>query len=96
MSAAYILYSDFEIYIPYSQSLKQKRQVVQRLKDRLRNQFNVSVAEVSSLEDWQRAGMALVMVGSSRKQLDSQQNALEAFILEVVDAEVVWLSREWV
>ena len=50
----------------------------------------------SSLEDWQRAGMALVMVGSSRKQLDSQQNALEAFILEVVDAEVVWLSREWV
>ena len=86
MSAAYILYSDFEIYIPYSQSLKQKRQVVQRLKDRLRNQFNVSVAEVSSLEDWQRAGMALVMVGSSRKQLDSQQNALEAFILEVVDA----------
>lgn len=96
MSSAYILYSDFEIHIPYSQSLKQKRQVVQRLKDRLRNQFNVSVAEVASLDDWQRAGLALVMVGSSRKQLDSQQNALEAFIQEVVDAEVVWLSREWV
>ncbi|MEE2731510.1 MAG: DUF503 domain-containing protein [Pseudomonadota bacterium] len=96
MTTAYLLYSEFELYIPYSQSLKQKRQVVQRLRDRLRQQFNVSVAEVACQEEWQRAGMALVMVGSSRRQLESQQNALEAFVLEVVDAEVQWLSREWV
>ncbi len=70
--------------------------MVQRLRDRLRNQFNVSIAEVGSLDEWQRAGMALVMVGSSRKQLDSQLSALETFVLEVVDAEVVWLTREWV
>ncbi|RLT92499.1 DUF503 domain-containing protein [Ketobacter sp.] len=96
MNTAYLLYSEFELHIPYSQSLKQKRQVVQRLRDRLRQQFNVSIAEVASQEEWQRAGMALVMVGSSRRQLESQQNALEAFILEVVDAEVQWLSREWI
>lgn len=95
MSSAFVLYSEFEIHIPYSLSLKQKRQVVQRLRDRIKNQFNVSVAEVACQDEWQRAGMAIVMVGSSRKQLDSQLSALEIFVLDAVDAEVVWLSREW-
>jgi len=95
METAYILYSEFELHIPYSQSLKQKRQVVQRLRDRIRNQFNVSIAEVGSLDEWQRAGLALGMVGSDRTHLDRRLNALETFVLEVVDAEVQWLDRQW-
>lgn len=95
MDKAYILYSELEIHIPYSQSLKQKRQVVNRFRDRIRNQFNVSVAEVGCLEDWQRAGISLVMVGNSRTYLDSQLNALQALAQDVVDGEIQWLSREW-
>lgn len=95
MDTAYILYSELELHIPYSQSLKAKRQVVNRFRDRIRNQFNVSIAEVGCLEDWQRAGLALVMVGSSRQQLDKQLNAIQTLALEVVDAEIQWLSRDW-
>lgn len=51
-----------ELFIPNSGSLKGKRQVVKALKDRIRNRFNVSVAEVDHLDLWQRAlvGVALV------------------------------------
>ncbi len=95
MTSAQILYTELEIHIPYSQSLKQKRQVINRMRDRIRNQFNVSVAEVAYQDEWQRAGMALVMVGSSRPQLEKLLSELERFCVELVDAELMWLSREW-
>ena len=86
---------DMEVHIPYSHSLKEKRQVLTRFKDRLRNQFNVSVAEVAYLEDWQRAGIALVMIGSNKAQLESQANAIEEFAHGIIDAELFGFSRDW-
>jgi hypothetical protein len=51
-----------ELFISGSQSLKDKRQVIHGLKDRLRDKFNLSVAEVDGQDLWQRAilGMACV------------------------------------
>lgn len=53
-----------ELYLPMSQSLKDKRMVLRRLKDRL-GAFNVALAEVAHQDLWQRAGLALVTVASS-------------------------------
>ena len=53
-----------ELYLPSSQSLKDKRMVLRRLKDRL-GAFNVAVAEVAHQEVWQRAGLSVVTVASS-------------------------------
>jgi len=47
-----------------SRSLKDKRQVVQSIKDRLRNHFNVSVAEVEAHDHRQLIVLGLAMVGS--------------------------------
>lgn len=52
-----------EFHLPMSQSLKDKRMVLRRLKDRLRA-ANVSVAEVAHQDLWQRAGLAIVTVSS--------------------------------
>jgi hypothetical protein len=43
-----------EVLIPWARSLKDKRSAVRGLKDRLRSRFNVSVAEVSFQDKWQR------------------------------------------
>jgi uncharacterized protein len=53
-----------ELFLPMSQSLKDKRMVLRRLKDRLAA-FNVAVAEVAHQELWQRAGLGVVTVASS-------------------------------
>ena len=52
-----------ELHLPISQSLKDKRMVVRRLKDRLRA-FNVSVAEVAHQDLWPRAGLGVVTVAT--------------------------------
>ena len=53
-----------ELYLPMAQSLKDKRQVLRRLKDRLAAS-NVAVAEVAHQDLWQRAGLGIVTVASS-------------------------------
>jgi uncharacterized protein YlxP (DUF503 family) len=53
-----------ELFLPMSQSLKDKRMVLRRLKDRL-GVLNVAIAEVAHQEVWQRAGLGIVTVGSS-------------------------------
>ncbi len=52
------------IHLPFARSLKDKRQVLRSLKDRLRSHFNVAVAEVEHQELWQRATVGVVSVSA--------------------------------
>jgi hypothetical protein len=56
-----------ELNIPGAASLKDKRQIVKSVIARLRNEFNVSVAEVDRLDSWQTAVLAAVTVSSDRE-----------------------------
>lgn len=61
----------FEIHLGGSRSLKDKRQVLRRLKDRLRARHNVAVAETGEYSDLrQRAGLVVVSVASGRDALE--------------------------
>ena len=51
-----------EIHIPDAQSLKDKRQVLRSLKDRLRAHYNVAVAELEHQDLWQRFTVGIVTV----------------------------------
>jgi uncharacterized protein YlxP (DUF503 family) len=53
-----------ELFLPMSQSLKDKRMVLRRLKDRV-GALNVAVAEVAHQDLWQRAGLGIVTVATS-------------------------------
>lgn len=58
-----------ELSIPHSQSLKDRRQVVRSLKDKLRQGFNISVAELDGAVTWQSATIGVAAVSSSRDYL---------------------------
>ncbi len=51
-----------ELQVPASRSLKDKRQVVRSLTARLRNSYNVAVAEVDHLDSWQLATLGVAAV----------------------------------
>jgi len=53
-----------ELFIAESRSLKDKRQVLHSLKDRLRGKFNLSVAEVDAQDLWQRTVLAMACVAN--------------------------------
>jgi hypothetical protein len=59
-----------EIQIPYSHSLKEKRAVLLKVRDRLRQRFNVAVAELEHQDLWQRATLGVVSISDSQKVLD--------------------------
>ena len=61
-----------EIHLPQSRSLKDKRQVLRSVKDRLRAHHNVALCEIEDGADvWQRAGVAVVSVASRREVLET-------------------------
>jgi uncharacterized protein YlxP (DUF503 family) len=66
-----------ELRIEHAQSLKDKRQVLRSLKDKLRNQFNVSVAELEETDLWQRATIGVVSISSSRDYLAQMMQSVE-------------------
>jgi uncharacterized protein len=65
-----IAFLTLELSIEAAQSLKDKRQVVRSVKDRLRASFNVAVAELDATGLWNRATLGVVSVSDSRAYLD--------------------------
>lgn len=58
-----------EIHLADAQSLKDKRQVLRSLKDRLRGHFNVAVAELDHQDLWQRSVVGVVGISSDDQHL---------------------------
>ncbi len=76
-----------------ARSLKDKRQVVRSIKDRLRNQFNISIAEVDAQDQWQQVVLGVAVVSSeaehAQTQLEQIVNALRSHpVAEFVSHEL--------
>lgn len=59
-----------ELHLPASHSLKEKRSVVNHVKERVRTRFNAAVAEVDHQDLWQRAALGVAVVGGEGHVLD--------------------------
>jgi uncharacterized protein len=82
-----------ELHIPDSQSLKDKRHVLLSLKDRLRDKFNLSVAEVDGQDLWQRTVLGLACVANETRHvnqvLEQALNVIRATpAVEIVQSRV--------
>jgi uncharacterized protein len=80
------------LFLGDSQSLKDKRMVLRRVKDRLRQKFNVAVAEVEDNDLWQRAVLGLAVVGNERRFVESSLDEVIRFVR--AQAEVTNAERE--
>ena len=74
-----------EIRIEAAQSLKDKRQVLRSLKDRLRTSFNVSVAELDPSNLWNQATVGVVAISHSRDYLDGLMKNVERAALRIAN-----------
>ena len=80
-----IAFLTLELHIEHAQSLKDKRQVVRSLKDRLRAHFNISVAELDSTVLWNRATLGIVSISDSRDYLDGLMKNVERHATRVAN-----------
>ena len=74
-----------ELRIEAAQSLKDKRQVVRSLKDRLRASFNVSVAELDASNLWNQATVGVVSISDSRDYLDGLMKNVERQAMRIAN-----------
>ena len=71
-----------ELRLPENHSLKGKRQVIQSITTRLRNRFNVSVAEVDNQGLWQIATLGIACVSNHRRHTDEILSNVVKFIAQ--------------
>ena len=84
----YVGCCSIKFFLHGNHSLKGKRQIVRKLKDRLKNRFNVSVAEIGNQDVWQSLHMGIVAVNSDPKYLEGQVNRVVDAIEKMHLAEI--------
>lgn len=81
------------LFIPDKNSLKGKRQVIKSIKDRVRNKYNVSIAEVADHDLWQKAVLGIALVGNEKKFVNQVMDKVLDLIrssplVEVIDYKI--------
>ena len=80
------------LFLPEAHSLKEKRMVLRRVKDRAQQKFNLAIAEVGDNDLWQRAVLGMAVVGSGRRFVESALDEVVRFLRD--EAEVTNVERE--
>lgn len=84
-----------EIHIEDAQSLKDKRQVLRSLKDRLRAHFNVAVAELAYQETWQRARVGVVTISGDAQHLEESLSTIARECENILGRDLVSQEIEY-
>jgi len=80
------------LFLPDAHSLKEKRMVLRRVKDRAQQKFNLAMAEVGDNDLWQRAQLGMAVVGNGRRFVESALDEVIRFVR--AEAEVTNVERE--
>ncbi len=84
-----------QMHLPGVTSLKEKRQILRSLKDRLREHYNVSVAEVEYQDLWQRATLGIVGIASARVPLEQTFSSIQGEVQRRLPGEILSCDVEF-
>ena len=84
-----------ELELPYALSLKDKRQTLRSLKDRLRRK-NVSIVEADHQDLWQRATVELALAAQSRREAEEKREEVRRTLLNYEELVILEWREEFV
>jgi hypothetical protein len=90
-----IAYGVFDLHLPGCRGLKEKRVIVKSLKSRIRNEFEVSTAEIGDNDLLQRARVAVAAVGPDQPPLDALLQQILSFVERNLDGEILSYRNEF-
>ena len=91
-----IAYALFDLHLPGCRGLKEKRMIVKSLKARIRNEFEISAAEIAHQDLLQRAAIGVAAVGSDQPTLDAVLQHVLRFVEENLDGEILEYRNEFI
>jgi uncharacterized protein YlxP (DUF503 family) len=83
-----------ELELPYASSLKQKRQTIRSIKDRLRRK-NVSVVESNHQDSWQRATVEVAMAATSHGAAEEKRDEIRRALLNYEELSILEWREEF-
>ena len=84
------------LMLPESHSLKEKRMVLRRIKDRVRQKFNVAIAEVGDQDLWQSAQLGFAVVSNERGYTEGLVQKVLAFVESLGVAKITDDEQDYV
>ncbi|HEV2276197.1 MAG TPA: DUF503 domain-containing protein [Acidobacteriaceae bacterium] len=84
-----------ELRIEHAQSLKDRRQVVRSLRDKLRHGFNISVAELDEAVSWQSATIGVSAISRSRDYLAGLMRQVESAATRIANDSGAVVTDSW-
>ena len=78
-----------------SHSLKEKRMILKSIKDRLRREFNIAVAEIDGQDLWQSARLGVSSIGNDKRYVNGLLSQVERWAERQRDAELVSSQMEF-
>ena len=92
----YIAHLTIEIALDGNDNLKAKRRVANSLKQKVRNKFNVSIAEVGSEDDMGRLALVIASVSNDARHLESRLTKCLSMMEAVCHEEMVYSDIEYI
>jgi uncharacterized protein YlxP (DUF503 family) len=89
-------YALFDLHLPGCRGLKEKRMIVKSLKSRIRNQFEVSAAEVGDQDLLQRSVLGVAAVGPDQQPIDALLQDILRFVENNLDGELLDYRNEFI
>jgi uncharacterized protein YlxP (DUF503 family) len=77
-------------------SLKEKRQIVTSIKEKLKQKFNISIIESDYQDTWQKIQLAIAMVSNSKTIIEKVFNQVEDFIYLNYPVQLVTVQKEYI
>ena len=84
-----------ELHIEQAQSLKDRRQVVRSLKEKLRRGFNISIAEMDEAVTWQTATIGVTAISRSRDYLSGLMRQVEDAAVRIANDLGAQVADSW-
>lgn len=94
MPVARVALGTVELHLPEVDSLKGKRHVLKGLKEKVRNRFEVAIAEVDHHDTWQRTTLAVACVSHDSRHANEVVSKALDFIEANVDGSVIDMTVE--
>jgi uncharacterized protein YlxP (DUF503 family) len=91
-----IAYALFDLHLPGCRGLKEKRMIVKSLKSRIRNEFEVSAAEVGDQDLLQRSLLGVAVIGPDQQPLDALLQNVLRFVEDNLAGELLDYRNEFI
>ncbi len=80
----------FEIFLPYSHSLKEKRKTLNMIRDRLKKKYNIAFAELDYQNKWQRSKVGLVTLNTQKGMIERIFHKIVLETEENIEGEILY------